>query len=293
MQILQQAPYFLWQPASWLRVTGEDALSFLQGQLTNDLRNVGSGEATYGLWLNQKGRVVADSFVIRGPADEFFLCSYHAPSTVIRERLEAYIIADDVTLSDETDAWRGVTFFTDQPAETWRENLPGGMVFRGRRDATVHWEWVAPAAVCNEVCARLPAEQARSGAEIEHRRILAGIPTVPMDLGEHDLPNEGGLETVAISYTKGCYLGQEVMARLKAMGQVRRRLRRVSGTGAIPALPAPLFAHGRQVGELRTAVAEGDGFAGLAMLTNLHVPTDSALALAPDASATMQIEDLA
>lgn len=289
MQFLQKTTHFLWQPAAWLRVTGEDALSFLQGQLTQDLRHLMPGQAVYGLWLNQKGKMVADSFVLRDEGGAYFLGSYHSPAAVIRERLEAYIIADDVTIRDETTQWRGVTLWSDEPPETWRADLPGGFVFRGRREVGAHWEWVAPVAAVESHAAQLgPAMDA---AEVERRRIVAGIPAVPQDLGPNDLPNEGGLERDAISYTKGCYLGQEVMARLKAMGQVRRRLLRVRGTGAVPALPAALFADGREAGELRSAAEDADGFAGLAMVTLRHVPADGKLALAADAAPALQLAE--
>ena len=85
------------------------------------------------------------------------------------------------------------------------------------------------------------------------------------------MPNEGGLETEAISYTKGCYLGQEVMARLKSMGKVRRQLARVCGAGQPPQLPAPVFQAGRKVGEVRSVVSEGAGWIGLALVSLLQV----------------------
>src|SRR3954467_6753383 len=108
---------------------------------------------------------------------------------------------------------------------------------------------------------------------MSRRRIAAGIAAVPADVGPGELPNEGGLDAEAISYTKGCYLGQEVMARLKSMGQLRRRLLRVQGIGeTYPALPAPVFAGSRQVGELRSAVRNGTGgWTGLAMVSLLQV----------------------
>ncbi|MES1167157.1 MAG: folate-binding protein, partial [Pseudomonadota bacterium] len=66
-----------WRPAAWLQVSGPDAFSFLQGQQTNDLGRLKTDPAVYGLWLNQKGRVLADSFVLRGDAPEaFFVGSY-------------------------------------------------------------------------------------------------------------------------------------------------------------------------------------------------------------------------
>jgi folate-binding protein YgfZ len=102
---------------------------------------------------------------------------------------------------------------------------------------------------------------------MERLRILAAIPSVPGDIGPSDLPNEGGLDVDAISYSKGCYLGQEVMARIKSLGRVRRTLVRVAGTGAPPPLPAPLWQSGRKEGELRSAAVTGDGYVGLALIS--------------------------
>lgn len=289
MGLLQKTPHFLWQPAAWLRVTGEDALTFLQGQLTNDLRNLMPGEGRYGLWLNQKGKVVADSFVVAAPEGAFFVGSYYSPAALIRERLEAFIIADDVAIEDETAAWRGVTVLADEPRETVAADLAGGVLLAGRRERSRHWEWVAPAAAVAAAVAAAGGEAVTADA-MERRRIRAGVPAVPADVGPNDLPNEAGLDEDAISYTKGCYLGQEVMARLKAMGQVRRRLVRVSGPGAAPAVPGALFLGERSVGEVRSAVADGDGFIGLAMVSRLHVKSaDARLALAVDVEPNVRL----
>src|SRR5438046_523634 len=93
--------FFRCEPAAWLRITGADAATFLQGQFTNDLRALERGAEVYGLWLTVKGKVLADSFVVRGPrADEFCLGSYFSPAGVIRERLESHVIADDVVIED-------------------------------------------------------------------------------------------------------------------------------------------------------------------------------------------------
>ena len=280
--------FFEGSPAAWLRVAGPDALSFLQGQFSQDLRGVAAAapgsEPAYGLWLTLKGKVEADGFVFRGEgADEFWIGSYFSPASVIRARLEGFIIADDVTLEDQTDAWTGITWVGVVPAAP-----PGVFAFTGRRGFPVSREWVYRRG------ARIDASGSRLDAEtIDRARIAARIPAVPADAGPGDLPNEAGLDADAVSYSKGCYLGQEVMARLKAMGQVRRRLVRVAGTGSKPiALPAAVFAGERQVGEVRSAVVDGaDGWLGLAMVSNLHTAANAKLALSAGGPPALRLLD--
>ncbi len=290
-------PIFRWRPAAWLRVTGGDAESFLQGQFTNDLRAlVGGPGAVYGLWLDVKGKVLADSFVLRGSGGNgagavFWIGSYFSSAAVIRARLESHVIADDVVIEDETLGWEGVSVLGPGGLKA-AAGLPG-LVFQGRRGWEESIEWVLPGTMVDEVRTHLGEFSALDIHEMERRRIRAAIPAVPADVGPGDLPQEGALEADAISYTKGCYLGQEVMARLKSMGQLRRRLTRVKGSvGELPALPALLFLGERKIGELRSAVRdERGGFTGLAMLSLLHLTPGATLAWTPGAVPTVQIED--
>jgi tRNA-modifying protein YgfZ len=288
---LQNIAHFFWQPAACLRVTGEDALTFLQGQVTNNLDGLIVDHTVYGLLLNQKGKVLADCFVGRVAQEEFLVVSYQSKAVDIRERLEAYIIADDVTITDETDSSRGVTFFTEADHWAVMSLLPGGYLFPGRRASGGHWEWVASTAHVDEFAQGLKRDLQLTAEEMERRRIAAAIPAIPRDIGSGELPNEGGLDQTAVSYTKGCYLGQEVMARLKAMGQVRRQLRRIAASAPLPGLPAALFAGERQVGELRSAVATPEGFDGLALITLMHVPADNKLALTANGPALVTLQN--
>jgi hypothetical protein len=166
-------------------------------------------------------------------------------------------------------------------------------LFRGRRVRTECVEWIFPAIHHGAIRALLEGVQELSADEVARRRIEAGIAAVPADLGLSDLPNEGELEVDAISYTKGCYLGQEVMARLKTMGQVRRRLVRVAiAAEKTPPLPAPVFLGPRQVGELRSAAPDGaGGCVGLAMVSLLHVAAGAQLAFASDSPPTIKVAD--
>jgi folate-binding protein YgfZ len=274
-------------------VTGDDASNFLQGQFTNDLRLLERQVAVYGLWLTLKGKVLADSFVLRraGPS-EFWIGSYFSPAALIRERLESYVIADDVIVEDQTAEWAGVSVLGEETsaARTIVEKR-GGFIFPGRRDSGPNVECVFP--VGGGGTAELSALNAVevNGEEMTRRRIMAGIPAIPVDVGPTDLPNEAGLEPETISYTKGCYLGQEVMARLKSMGQVRRRLWRVRGTTEEwPAVPAPVFGSLRQVGELRSAAHDSaGGWVGMAMVSLMHVEPGTELSFAAGATPTLRL----
>lgn len=284
-----------WLPGAWLRVWGADAFSFLQGQFTNDLRQLESEDVVYGLWLSLKGKIMADSFVLRGRGpDEFWLASYESAGSAIRERLEGYIIADDVMVEDVSGAWAGVTVFADNEGGL-AAPAPGldCFVFPGRRFRGGHVEWIFRR---EQRAAIEPVLGSRSGLDVdamELLRIPAGIPAVPRDAGAADLPGEAGLDAEAISYAKGCYLGQEVMARLKSIGQVRRRLLRVRGPAAdLPrTLPAPLFSGTRPVGELRSAARDAEEFVGLAMLTLMHIQPGRPLAFAPEAPPAIAVCD--
>lgn len=285
------AAVFRWNPACWLHVTGEDAASFLQGQFTNDLRGLEPGAAAYGLWLTVKGKVLGDSFVVAEAAGggAYWVGSYSTAATLLRERLEAYVIADDVAIEDQTAEWEGAGLVGVSAADArtlcdeLRRAAPHVVAFPGRRDADGGVECVyrrteGPPSRWTELTASLPRIDA---VELARRRIVAGVPAIPADIGGADLPNEGGLEQDAISFTKGCYLGQEVMARLKSMGQVRRRLVRVHGPGVPPPVPAPLYVGAKTAGELRSAAMDGTGWVGLALLSLLQAPPEAALALDP------------
>lgn len=296
------AAIFRWQPAAWLRVSGADAAIFLQGQFTNELRGRAPGQTVYGLWLTVKGKVLADSFVVRDGAagtgaegEEFWVGSYFSSAATIRERLESFVIADDVMIEDRTAEFAGLSVLGAGAEQRLRAAAgAGGWVFRGRRERGDNFEWVGRREAREALRARLAEVVEIEVADVEARRIAAGIPAVPMDVGPADLPNEAGLEMDAISYTKGCYLGQEVMARLKTMGRVRRRLLRVKIAAAErPAVPTGLVADGKIVGELRSVARAfgGEDFIGLAMVTLLNVTAETRLALTVDGVAEVNLLD--
>jgi folate-binding protein YgfZ len=293
MQHSELTAAHIWEPAAWLQVAGPDAFNFLQGQFTNDLRLLEEQPAVYGLWLNEKGKVQGDSFVLRGEDNTFWVGSYFSPAATLCERLKANLIADDVTIADCTAGTRGVTLIGSAASEL-AEKFGGALRFPGRRATVPCMELIFATETQPAVEARmaelnllpLPA------GDMELFRIKASITAVPRDIGPDDLPNEGGLDAVGISYTKGCYLGQEVMARLKSMGQVRRQLLRVTGAGAPPALPATLYNGPKRMGELRSAAADGEGFVGFALLTLLGLDRCPGLSYAPEGEPAVQLVEI-
>jgi folate-binding protein YgfZ len=261
-----------------LRVRGPDANTYLQGQFTQDLKLAETGPI-YGLWLDQKGKVLADSHILRLGDNDFIVASFSGPAAPLLARLDSYLIADEVELHDETAEWAAVLL--------WGERLPdlawptGAQRFPGRRAAPGALEVLLPAAHAGEVVSelrRVATEVTRTEAELA--RLRAALPAVPADIGPRDLPAEGALDEVAISYTKGCYLGQEVIARLKNLGQVRRALHVIAGEGAPPSPGAPLFQGERKLGEVRSGVADGPGFLAMAMLSLVNLDAAAPLGLA-------------
>jgi folate-binding protein YgfZ len=251
------------------------------------------GGCAYGLWLSQKGKALADSFVLRVAEQEFLVWAPRITAGVLRQRIEDYLIADEVEILGAEDEWPAGTVVWGlgaaeaaaaiagvAPAAGRFVASPQAVVFRGRFSQDDNF--VCLAADSNAVTGAL----ARSGAvrstrdALEVERIASALPAVPDDIGPNDLPNEGGLDVDAISYTKGCYLGQEVMARLKNLGQVRRRLMVVAGRGEPPAAHTPVRQGEKQVGETRSSARSVDGFVAMAMVSLVSFDRAAPLTLA-------------
>lgn len=289
------------------RISGPDANTFLNGQFTQELR-VSPGQFAYGLWLNQKGKVLGDSHVLRFSTDEHLIFSPRWSAPELRQRLEDYLIADEVTVADESGDWQALTCWGDEAMAALQSigfaspsapvvnawlRTQNAFAWGTRHASTESYLLLVRAAACESLCAQLRDQGAAPATRetFESARIAAGIPAVPDDIGPGDLPNEGGLDAVAISYTKGCYLGQEVMSRLKNLGQVRRRLFVVRGPGGIPTPRSPLFQAGQRVGELRSTAPDGDGFIAFAMLSLMQLDRARGLSLRADGAEELSCSD--
>jgi tRNA-modifying protein YgfZ len=205
-----------------LRVTGPDRIRFLNGQLTNDIANLQPGISVYACALSAKGKLCGNLLVT--PLHDALLLDYEsALRDSIPQRLEKYLIADEVELEDVTEQFAlfhvvGVTL----PDAI----LPEGTVTTSNRFAIDGKDLLLPAELKN-VAPKLVNETSLTDAELERFRIEQGIPRWGFELSEEVIPNEAGLDERAISYTKGCYLGQEIISRIKSLGHVNRHLRGV------------------------------------------------------------------
>jgi folate-binding protein YgfZ len=198
-------------------VSGADALRFLNGQLTNDIAALAPGQALYACALTVKGKLCADLYVTR-LQDTIYLDCDPVLRDTLRARLERYIIADDAVL-EEADL--GLIHWLGRLDSAKIKNTPSPIQSNRFGIAGVDF-WFSN----SEKAALLHAlsEPFSGPDETEVFRIERGIPRWGTELSESVIPNEAGLQDRAISYTKGCYVGQEVISRIKSIGHVNRHL---------------------------------------------------------------------
>jgi folate-binding protein YgfZ len=228
-----------------VRVTGEDAAVFLQGQCAADLR---AAALTDALWLNRKGRILAHTVIAKEADGSFLLLCPHLPATELIALVTGNVIADDVVATDEAALWSKWVVWGAAP------DIAGAQAWPTRRFGVEAWDVLAPVGAC-------PPGERGMLAELEARRIVAGVPAVPADGGAGEFPQECGLDAW-VSHTKGCYLGQEVMARIQSMGSLRRILRRVRGPVTVG--QELRTEEGKVAGVVRSAAGE-DGLALVSM----------------------------
>lgn len=263
--------YSLYKPSVVLEITGEDAFNYLQSQFSNDLRSIGDG-GVYGLFLNSKGKVVGDSFIIKN-GNEFILVSYFSEKSRMISRLEENIIADDVTIRDL--GWTGVCFWGTEVENVLKEmSIVGNhelLIFKGRHSSEENFDLIGSESEIRKITEKFGKNKLMKkvdSIDLEIERIVSGIPAVPSDIGESDLPNEGSLHTIAVSYNKGCYLGQEIMQRLNSKGNVRRSLCLVKLENEKDLEGNLLFYNNEKIGDLRSRVRKDEKMIGIAMVKN-------------------------
>ncbi len=233
-------------PRDFVRAAGADVLKFLQGQLSQDVLGLAAGASTWALLLQPQGKVVAFLRVLRTSEEEVVLETDAGFGPAVIERLNRFKLRVKCDL-DPLD-WRCVAVRGPQAHE-----LAGG----GTGTVVVaDWPGLAGADLVGPAAAAPPGVPMCSHEAYEAVRIEAGIPVMGRELDESTIPAEAGVVDRSVSFTKGCYTGQELVARIDSRGgNVPRRLRGiVLAAGPTPPVGATVHAGGKEVGHL-TSVA--------------------------------------
>ena len=267
-----------------LCLAGSDRARFLHGQVTNDVKGLAMGQGCYAALITAKGKMQSDLNIFC-LENELLLDFEPGLAATVSQRLEKFIIADDVQIIDASphygllsvqglhakDVIRSIGIFQDLPDKTltfvglndpvlgliYLMNLP-------RFGASPGFDLFVPNPALRAMADKLVAASKGQGGclcgfeAFEMSRIEAGIPRFGADMDETNIPLEAGLETNAISFNKGCYIGQEVISRIRTYGQVAKALRGLridENTRQLPTKGDKLFKDGKEVGYITSAAA--------------------------------------
>lgn len=238
-----------------LKLTGEDRVRYLNGQVTNNVRNAKADETLYACVTDAKGRIVADVH-IHATADALLLDAEPGLRETLAMRLERYIVADDVELADVTDEWHLWHFWgppTDHDSSALRSNRFGVSGF----DLWLPIGSPAPA---------FDSRPVLSAEELETWRILQKVPRWPNELNAETFPPEAGITERATDFAKGCYIGQEILSRIKTTGKMPREM--MAFESEAPVNSGDELVAGKTVGVVTSVTLhpETGEYVGLAMI---------------------------
>jgi aminomethyltransferase len=256
----------------WIRVAGEDRVRWLNGMTTNSIQQLKPGESNYNFFLSAQGRIQGDAVALMLDTC-IFLGTARTRVPALIELLDRFIIMDDVELAEHPSfglliagasaaaTLASIGIATDDLAPLHFTAIDD---WRGQKVAILHAHsplvprfelWAeSPAIIANltEALTHSGATQVDSEA-LTHLRILEGTPLYGTDIRDKELPQETG-QTRALHFAKGCYLGQEIVERIRSRGNVHRTFHAFQLAGALPAPGAILESDAKPVGEL-TSVA--------------------------------------
>jgi folate-binding protein YgfZ len=251
-----------------VEITGSHRVRWLNGMISNNMRDLPPGHGVYGFLLTPQGHIQGDLYAYQR-GDSLLLDVDAAQLEKMLGILRRYIIMDDVKLTDVSGHLNaiglagprsetvlkeaGIDIPEVQPLQfadlVWRENK--ATVARSDNPLVDSFElWVAPEQR-SSLWDALVAAGARpvSSEALELLRIASGIPRYGQDIRDRDLPQETG-QLRALSFTKGCYIGQEIVERIRSRGSVHRQFSGFEIEGSLPALGTKVQAGGKDVGEI-------------------------------------------
>lgn len=247
------------RPRSFVRVSGPAAEEYLDRMVSNDVSALGPGESCQALLLTPKARVIAPLVVLRRGHEDFLLLT----EPELGERVRAELVRSRFAAKAEIEL----------------EEHTAHVVFGGGDgDGIPTADYGEPAAEVLDA----GLEVTVGADELELLRIRAGTPAWGKEIDDRVLPAEAGLTERAVSFTKGCYPGQEPIARLHYRGHANRGLR-VLELAELPAPETELVYEGKPVGRITSAARTGDGAVALAYVRR-EVPEDAELTVAAHAA---------
>ena len=272
-----------------LQLTGEDRIRFLNGQTTNDVASLQPGRAIYTTFVNAKGKMRADGNILVF-ADRLWIDVEAGCDSALAADLDKFLIADDVQVENLTARFVRLAVIgprapevvhhpdMEVPAEAncFIESACGKfgspVVLRSFFGADLFFEFFcavehaqALATALDEAAKKVDGRWIGWQA-LEMRRVELGIPRFGADMDQNTLPPEAGIESRAISYTKGCYIGQEVISRIRSVGRVNRHLAGLKFAGNKEGVPpgSRLTQGSAEVGQVTSCVrVPGKGWIGL------------------------------
>lgn len=243
---------------SVIAVGGSDRVEFLQGLISNDTRKVGPGQAIWAALLTPQGRFLNDMFVVEDENQTFLLETERERAAALAKKLKMYTLRSKVTVEDRSATMEVAVVFGPDAARM--PPVAGATTFVDPRLPELGVRVLAPAGQSTQML-KLPEAPL---ADYEALRLALGVPD-----GSRDMPVEKALllesgfdELHGVDWQKGCYMGQELTARTKYRGLIKRRLFPVKVDGPLPPSGTPIQRDGKEVGELRS----GSGDRALAML---------------------------
>jgi len=279
---MTETTYIMPPSRGFISVSGADARTFLQGIVTNDVDAVDAAHAQYTAMLTPQGRIMWDFFLVDLGDGRLLLDCDRDGLPAFLKRLSMYRLRADVELADASDAFAAVVFpGADAPASLGLDAAPGGarpwhggILYTDPRLAALGARAIVPADRRDDALAET-GFVAGDTDSYDRLRLALGVPEGADDLPpERALPLEVGLDELnALSWTKGCYMGQELTARMNYRALVKKRLLPVAIDGPPPPPGTPVELDGKDAGEMRSS----NGDCGLAYLRLAAVDSGQAL----------------